>query len=362
MVEVIRITDIPGIRIGNAQDLEGGTGCTVIICEAGAVAGVDVRGGSPGTRETDLLKSENQVDKVHGVFLAGGSAFGLDAGAGIMEYLEEKDVGFDVGITKVPIVSGAILFDLTCGNYRVRPDKAMGYQACVAAEKQEFSEGCVGAGTGATVGKFFGVEHAMKGGLGSYCIKAGDLMVGAVVAVNCLGDVIDPDKGVTLAGAYKEDPFSFLGTEDGMIQYVANQSAVQEVSQDATEDGAQNASMDNQKAQDGTQNSALETAHDANSISGSGNTTIGAVITNAVLTKTQANKIASMAHNGYARTIRPSHTMYDGDTVFALSTGTVEADASVVGLLAARVIEQAVISAVKEAVPMFGFKAYSDFC
>jgi len=319
-MEARKITDISGIRIGNSQDLVAGTGCTVILCEQGAVAGVDVRGGSPGTRETDLLKSENQVDKVHAVFLAGGSAFGLDAAAGIMQYLEEKDVGFDVGVTKVPIVSGAILFDLTCGDYRVRPDKAMGYQACVAADEQEFSEGSVGAGTGATVGKFFGVEHAMKGGLGSYCIQTENLMVGAVVAVNCLGDVIDPGTGMILAGAYKEDPFSFLGTEEGMIE---------------------------------NHNRMLNVF--------SGNTTIGAVITNAKLTKTQANKAASMAHNGYARTIRPSHTMFDGDTIFVLSTGMVEADTSVVGALAARVVEQAIVNAVKKASPLFGYKAYGDF-
>lgn len=318
-MEVKKITDIPGIRIGNAQDLNAGTGCTVIICEQGAVAGVDVRGGSPGTRETDLLRSENQVDKVHGVFFAGGSAFGLDAAAGIMQYLEEKGVGFDVGVTKVPIVSGAILFDLICGDHRIRPDKAMGYQACLASENQGFSEGSVGAGTGATVGKFFGVEHAMKGGLGSYCIRTGNLMVGAVVAVNCLGDVIDPNSGVTLAGAYNENPFSFMVTEEGMIEYGTKKTNVF-----------------------------------------SGNTTIGAVITNAALTKTQANKAASMAHNGYARTIRPAHTMYDGDTVFVLATGSVEADTSVVGLLAARVMEQAVINAVTNATSLFGFKAYSD--
>lgn len=318
-MEVMEITDIPGVRIGNAQNLNAGTGCTVILCPQGAVAGVDVRGGSPGTRETDLLKSENQVDKVNAVLLAGGSAFGLDAAAGIMEFLEEKNIGFDAGITKVPIVSGAVLFDLVCGDYHVRPDKAMGYQACTAAWNQEFSQGSVGAGTGATVGKFFGLEHAMKGGLGSYCIHAGDLIVGAVVAVNCLGDVIDPESRRVLAGAWKDNPFSFISTEEGMVEYYDKMTNVF-----------------------------------------AGNTTIGAIITNGDLTKTQANKAASMAHNGYARTIRPAHTMFDGDTIFLLSTGKVEADVSVVGLLAARVMEKAVISAVKKAAPLFGFKAYSE--
>ncbi|SMC70709.1 P1 family peptidase [Sporomusa malonica] len=318
-MEIKKITDIPGIQIGNAHDLDAVTGCTVILCEQGAVTGVDVRGGAPGTRETDLLKSENYVDKVHAVMLAGGSAFGLDAAAGIMQFLEEKGVGFDVGVTKVPIVCGAVLFDLACGDHRVRPDKAMGYQACIAAQRQEFSEGSVGAGTGATVGKFFGSQHAMKGGLGSYCVQVGNLMLGAVVAVNCFGDVIDPGSGAVLAGAYQDDPFAFLSTEEGMIKQY---------------DKATNAFASN--------------------------TTIGAIITNAALTKAQANKVASMAHNGYARTMRPAHTMLDGDTIFALSAGHVAADVNVVGLLAARVMEQAVISAIKKASPLSGFKSFQD--
>lgn len=318
-MEIKRITDIPGIKIGNAHDLEAVTGCTVILCEQGAVTGVDVRGGAPGTRETDLLKSENYVEKVHAVMLAGGSAFGLDAAAGIMQFLEEKGVGFDVSVTKVPIVSGAVLFDLTCGDHRVRPDKVMGYQACIAAERQEFSEGSVGAGTGATVGKFLGSQHAMKGGLGSFCVQVGNLMLGAVVAVNCFGDVIDPRSGAILAGAYQDDPFNFLSTEEGMIKQY---------------DQATNAFASN--------------------------TTIGAIITNAALTKAQANKVASMAHNGYARTMRPAHTMFDGDTIFALSAGQVTADVNVVGLLAARVMEQAVISAIKKAASLSGFKSHQD--
>ena len=243
----------------------------------------------------------------------------LDAAAGIMQFLEEKNVGFDVGVTKVPIVSGAVLFDLTCGDYRVRPDKAMGYQACIAAQCMDFSEGSVGAGTGATVGKFFGPRHAMKGGLGSFCVQAGQLMVGAVVAVNCLGDVIDPGSGAILAGAYQDDPFAFLSTEEGMIKQY---------------DKATNAFASN--------------------------TTIGAIMTNAALTKPQANKAASMAHNGYARTMRPAHTMFDGDTIFVLSTGSVIADVNVVGLLAARVMEQAVITAIKRASSLSGFKSYQD--
>ena len=319
MLEVSQITEIPGIRIGNAQDMDAATGCTVIICPKGAVAGVDVRGGAPGTRETDLLKPENYVDRIHAIMLAGGSAFGLVAAAGVMQYLEEKRIGFDVGVTRVPIVTGAVLFDLTCGDHRVRPDKIMGYRACQAAETEEFAEGTYGAGTGATVGKFFGREHTMKGGLGSFCVKVGRLLVGAVVAVNCLGDVIDPEKGIVLAGAYRDNPFGFLGTEEGMIgRYDKSVNAF------------------------------------------AGNTTIGAVITNAALTKAQANKVASMSHNGYARTMRPAHTMFDGDTIFAMATGEVEADVSVVGLLATRAVEQAVLRGVKLAATLAGYKSCSD--
>ncbi|HWR42399.1 P1 family peptidase [Sporomusa sp.] len=315
-----RLTDISGIKIGHAQDFMAATGCTVIICQDGAVAGVDVRGGAPGTRETDLLNPVNYVDKAHAVLLAGGSAFGLDAAAGVMQYLEEQGAGFDVGVTKVPIVAGAVLFDLNCGDHRVRPDKAMGYAACLAAGSQELAEGSVGAGTGATVGKVFGVQHAMKGGIGTCCLASGPLLVGAVVAVNCLGDVVNPADGSILAGAFKLNPFAFLNCEEGMI------------------------------SQHNKQGSRF-----------SGNTTIGAVVTNAVLTKGQANKVASMAHNGYARTIRPAHTLFDGDTIFALATGEISADVNAVGILAARAVEQAVIRAVSQAAPLAGFKCCNDF-
>lgn len=318
-MKIVNITDISGIQIGNAQDLEGATGCTVILCKEGAVAGVDVRGGAPGTRETDLLKPENYVEKIHAVLLAGGSAFGLDAAAGVMNYLEEQGSGFDVGVTKVPIVAGAVLFDLTCKDHRIRPNQEMGYKACIAAESQEFTEGSVGAGTGATVGKFYGMEYAMKGGLGTYCLQVGDMIVGAVVAVNCFGDVIDPSTGEILAGAYKEEPPAFLDCEKGMIEGYGN----------CTNGFA-------------------------------GNTTIGTIITNVAMTKAQAQKIASMAHDGYARTMRPAHTMLDGDTIFTLSVGSAKADMNVVGLLAARVMEQAVLVAVKQASTVGGYKTYQD--
>ncbi|MDU4962415.1 MAG: P1 family peptidase [Sporomusaceae bacterium] len=310
-----KITEIAGFQIGNAQDMTAATGCTVILCGQGAVAGVDVRGGAPGTRETDLLRPENYVDKVHAVLLAGGSAYGLDAAAGVMQYLEENDIGFDVGVAKVPIVPAAVLFDLSCGDSRRRPDKAMGYQACVAAQAGGFAEGTAGAGTGATVGKFFGPAHAMKGGLGAACVQAGSLLVGAVVAVNCLGDVVNPCTGEVIAGAYQEAPFAFLNSELGMIRQCGQPVKVF-----------------------------------------NGNTTIGAVLTNASLTKAQANKVASMAHNGYARTMRPAHTLFDGDTIFTLAAGSVAADISTVGLLAAQAMEQAMLRAVRAASSLAGFK------
>jgi L-aminopeptidase/D-esterase-like protein len=315
----IKITDIEGIMIGHAQDLDGATGCTVIIGEKGVIAGVDVRGGAPGTRETDILKSGNLVEKIHAVTLAGGSAFGLNAAAGVMQYLEERDVGFDVNVTRVPIVCAAVLFDLSIGDHRVRPDKKMGYEACLNANNKECMNGNVGAGTGATVGKILGMERAMKSGLGTYCVQTGDLKVGAVVAVNCLGDVVDPATGEILAGVLSEDLKAFSNTEEIMVREYADK-------RDPF----------------------------------SGNTSIGIIVTNAKLTKSEANKVASMAQNGYGRTLRPTHTMFDGDTIFAITTDLVDGDISVVGLLAARVMEQAVVGAVKKTSSLCGFKCYND--
>ena len=319
MFEVISFKELQGFMFGNAQDTKAATGCTVIICPEGAVAGVDVRGGAPGTRETDLLRPENYVEKIHAVLLAGGSAYGLDAAAGVMQYLEAAGIGFDVGVAKVPIVAGAVLFDLPCGDAGVRPDKAMGYAACISSAKGDFSTGSVGAGTGATIGKVYGMEYAMKGGLGAYCVKMGNLILGAVVAVNCLGDVVDPDSGAILAGARRRDNGQFLKSEAGLLRQA-------------------------------------ETS--ANLFAG--NTTIGAVITNAKLTKAQATKVASMAHDGYARTMRPSHTMLDGDTIFTLSAGQVQADISAVGALASEVMAKAVVCAVKEATQLAGFPCFQD--
>ncbi len=318
-MQEIPFTDIGGLRVGHAQDPEAATGCTVLICKEGATAGVDVRGGAPGTRETDLLNPVNLVQKVHAIFLAGGSAFGLDAAAGVMQYLEERNVGFDVQVTRVPIVCGAVLFDLAVGNHRVRPDKAMGYQACLNASPAENRQGSIGAGTGATVGKILGMQRAMKSGLGCHALQTGDLKVGALVAVNCLGDVVDPLSGEKLAGPLNDDGRTLADTEEIMIA-----------------------------------------SHRGKGNLFAGNTTIGVVATNAALTKAQTAKLASMAQNGYARTMRPAHSMYDGDTIFALSTDGIEADLSVVGLIAARAMERAVISAVKNATPLCGLACYRN--
>ena len=315
----IEFTEIKDIQVGHAQDLDAATGCTVIISEKGATVGVDVRGGAPGTRETDLLNPVNLVQKAHAILLAGGSAFGLDAAAGVMQYLEENNVGFDVQVTRVPIVCGAALFDLTIGDHRIRPDKKMGYQACLNAGANEQKQGNIGAGTGATVGKILGMGRAMKSGLGCYALQEEDLKVGALVAVNCLGDVIDPLTGERLAGPLNEDMKTLADTEEIMIKSYSDKKDLF-----------------------------------------SGNTTIGIVATNADFTKAQATKLASMAQNGYARTMRPAHSMYDGDTIFAMATGCVEADLSVVGLLAARVMERAVITAVKGTEALSGLKCYTD--
>ncbi|SHJ18061.1 L-aminopeptidase/D-esterase [Geosporobacter subterraneus DSM 17957] len=318
-MQEIRLTDIEGIKIGHEQDLYAATGCTVILCEEGATAGVDVRGGAPGTRETDLLDPVNLVEKVHAVLLSGGSAFGLDAAAGVMQYLEERKIGFDVGVTTVPIVTAAVLFDLMMGDHRIRPDKAMGYKACQNAFQQDYREGTVGAGTGAAIGKYLGMSHAMKGGIGVFCIQVGALQIGAVVAVNCMGDVIDPKNGEIIAGILKEDKSGLGNTEEIMLRNYKEKKNL---------------------------------FH--------GNTTIGAVITNAKLTKSQANKIASVAHNGYARAIRPAHTMVDGDTIFVMATGKEEADINVVGLLAAKVVEEAVLRGVRKAESLHNIPSLSS--
>lgn len=301
------ITSVRGIRVGHCTDGRRATGCTVIIADAGATAGVDVRGAAPGTRETDLLAPCNLVDRVHAIMLSGGSAFGLDAASGAMRYLEERGIGIDVGVARVPIVPAAVLFDLDSGDPGIRPDAAAGYQACVAASASPPAEGNVGAGAGATVGKLFGRHRAMKGGVGSAALTVHGLTVGAIVAVNAVGDVIDPATGRVLAGARSADGSSLL---DARAAILAGELPVALLEGTAT--------------------------------------TIGCVATDAVLTKAQAQKLAQQAHDGLARTINPVHTRYDGDTLFALGTGASGRPGNplLLGMLAAEVVAIAVQRAI----------------
>lgn len=324
------ITDIKGIKVGHAQNDEALTGCTVILCEGGAVGGIDQRGGAPGTRETDALRPMHLVEKVHAIMLAGGSAFGLDAASGAVKYLEERGVGFDVRVAKVPIVPAAILFDLGVGRADVRPDAAMGYAACLHAGDGVTVEGSVGAGCGATVGKIFGTTQSMKSGIGTASMEIGaGVIIGAIVAVNAFGDVIDPGTNQIIAGArtIQKGPLR-LGSAD----YFAN-------------------TMDVMKGLVGRTILGFATR---------ANTVIGVVATNADFNKEQTNKVAQMAHDGLARAIRPAHTMLDGDTIFALATGEKKADVNIVGAYAAEVFAQAIVRAVKAAKPVAGLPCASD--
>ena len=316
------ITDVRGIEVGHAQDEEALTGCTVILCRRGAVAGVDVRGGAPGTRETDLLNPVNLVEKVHAVVLAGGSAFGLEAASGVMRYLEEQKIGFNTGVAKVPIVPSAILFDLNLGRADVRPDSAMGYGAAASASSNAPAEGNAGVGMGASVGKMFGLGLAMKAGLGTASLNiGGGVVVGALVAVNAWGDVIDPQTNQIIAGlrSGKVGPFS-IGKKDTFADTLSMQKST--------------------------------VGRNVLGLAARTNTVIGAVATNAKLTKAQATKVAQMAQDGIARTIRPAHTMLDGDVIFALSAGTRKADVTSVGAFAAEAMAQAIVRAVKTAKPV----------
>ncbi len=315
------ITDVAGLKLGHFTHPARATGCTVVLCEAGAVCGVDVRGGAPGTRETDLLRPDNLVEQVHAVLLTGGSAFGLDAASGVMRWLEEHGHGLEVGPVRVPIVPAAVLFDLLHGDPTIRPDATSGYAACVAANHAAPAQGNVGAGAGAAVGKLFGPARAMKGGIGSAAFKVGAITVGAVVAVNAIGDVIDPASGRVVAGARTADGKMLLGSMQALLRGDLPERA--------------RAGMA---------------------------TTIGVVGTDAVLTKAQANKLASMAHDGLARTINPAHTMQDGDTLFALATGASgkPGDMTVLGALAAHAVAQAVLNAVRAAVSLPGLPCAND--
>ncbi|HAG99068.1 MAG TPA: peptidase S58 [Ktedonobacter sp.] len=307
------ITDIPNIRVGHDTNIAAGTGCTIIICDTPAIGGVDVRGGAPATRETDLLRPLHMVEEVHAILLTGGAAFGLDAAGGVMRYLEEHNIGFDVGVARVPIVPAAAIFDLGFASPSVRPDAAAGYRACEQATAETLAQGNVGAGTGATVGKLLGPGFMMKGGLGSASLRMDDgTMVGAIVAVNAVGDVIDPQTQQILAGA--RNPIG---------GFIASNPF--------------------------------------------GNTTIAVVATSAHLSKDAINKVAQMAHNGIAQVIRPAHTMFDGDTVFSLSLGTppqsrpdpatTALKISMIGAAAATTLARAILKAVRSATELHGVPA-----
>ena len=320
MEKEIKITEIEGIKIGQAENAEAATGCTVIVSENGMAAGLDVRGGGPASRDSELLNPLAAAGFVHAVVLAGGSAFGLGCANGVMEYLEAHDIGFDVGVTKVPLVVQSDLFDLTVGDKSVRPDPAMGYEAVKhAMEDPNYKDGNYGAGCGATVGKLAGMETCMKSGIGSYAIQLGELKLGAIVAVNSLGDIYDWKTGKKIAGLLTADKKDFLDTVAVMKESIA--------------------------------------VHENKFVD---NTTIGAVITNAAFDKSQLCKIAGMTHNGYARAIRPVHTSADGDSIYALSTGSVSADMDLVGTLAADVMSEAIVRAINNAESAYGFPAAGD--
>ena len=318
------ITDVGGLKVGHFTDKRRPTGVTAILFERGATAGVDVRGSAPGTRETDLLNPVHSNHQIHGITLAGGSSFGLDSASGVMRYLEEKGIGIRFGGYVIPIVPAAILFDLPVGDGKIRPDAQAGYEAARAASDAKVTEGCVGAGAGATVGKAFGFDRATKTGIGTASLKVGDtgVVVGAIVAVNAVGDVIDPRTGQIIAGARGDDGKSFIGTQA--------------------------------KIRSGYD--VLETAPPIS------NTTIGVIATNATLDKTQLTKMAQMAHDGLARTINPVHTLVDGDTIFAVSTGILKKKVNhgAIGAIAADVLATAILRAVTEATGAAGLPSCRD--
>lgn len=318
-MQEIGIREIRNIKIGSAENVQAATGCTVILCPEGAAAGLDVRGGGPASRESELLKPVAAAEVIHAVLLSGGSAFGLDAAGGVMRYLEERNIGLDVGITRVPLVCQSCIFDLGVGDHTVRPDQAMGYEACVNAETGNYRDGNFGAGTGASVGKLYGREFCMKSGIGSYAVRIGELEVGAIVVVNALGDIYDWKNGKKVAGLLAMDRKSFLNTEEEVY-----------------------------RSYEVVKNKFVE------------NTTIGAVITNARFHKTQLCKLAAMTHNGLARSIRPVHTSADGDSIYALSVGTLAADQDMVGTLMAQVMSEAILRAAESAAAAYGLPAAGD--
>ncbi len=303
------ITDIPGVKVGHASDFQGCTGCTVVLCENGAVCGVDIRGSASGTRQIDALNTSHIVDRIHAIVLAGGSSFGLDAAGGAARFLEERDIGFDVGIARIPIVPSAVIFDLAMGSPQARPTAEMGYDACLHASAGEVAEGSIGAGTGATVGKLFGITQAMKGGLGTSSVIMPDgLKVGALVVVNAFGDVVDNITNKIIAGLRKAPDSHEFGNTVGLFKEGVTKKGFAIV-----------------------------------------NTTLGVIATNARFDKTETTKVSQMAQGGLIKTIHPVHTTFDGDLVFALATGEVESDVNKVGVLAEFVLAEAVKRAVKKA-------------
>ena len=320
IMQEIPVTEIEGIRIGQTENAEAGTGCTVFIAENGMPAGLDVRGGGPASRESQLLNPLMAAQSIHGIVLAGGSAFGLGTANGVMDWLEEHGYGYDVGVTRVPLVAQSDIFDLTVGDAGVRPDRDMGYEAAdTAMNAPNYRDGNYGAGCGATVGKYLGMDFCMKSGIGSYAVRIGDLEVGAVVVVNALGDIYDWKTGKQVAGLLTEDRQGLRSTAEQMknsIRVVENKFA--------------------------------------------GNTTLAVVITNASFGKAQLCKIAGMAHDGYARSIHPVHTSADGDSIYAVSVGNVEADQDLVGTLAAEVVSEAILRAVSRAESAYGYPSASE--
>ncbi|AJK88371.1 MULTISPECIES: P1 family peptidase [Lysinibacillus] len=313
------ITDVPGIKVGHRENEEGITGCTALLMEGGAVCGVDVRGSAPGTRETDALDPINEIDRVHGICLSGGSAFGLDAATGVMQFLEERGIGVDAGVAKIPIVPSAVLFDLFIGDPQARPTALMGYEAAQAAQVGSFQNGNIGAGYGATVGKLAGPDFAMKGGLGSASIAGKDgLIAGAIVAVNAVGDVKNPNTRQILAGARNPQTGQWLDCCAYLEEHAQSEALA------------------------GT------------------NTTIGVVALNAKLTKAEAKKIAQLTQNALARTIYPVHTMLDGDTIFVLGTGEQTFALDYLGHLATKVMEEAILAGIQAAEKLAGVESYTS--
>lgn len=317
-MQEIGFLQVGGFQVGQAEDAQAGTGVTVLLFDECAPAGVDIRGGGPASRETPLLAPVADAAGLHALVLSGGSAFGLDAAGGVMRFLEERGIGFDTGVTPVPLVAQSCIFDLAIGDKSVRPDGAMAYRACENASRTELALGCVGGGMGATVGKFCGKPYAMKSGIGAYAVQAGAIRVGAIVVVNALGDIFDVDTGRQIAGLRTEDGRGLRSTEEQLYAGI-------EVARNPF--------------------SANKTAT---------NTTIGAIVTNAAFSKAELTRVASTAHNGFARAIRPVHTTADGDSIYALSVGHEKADLNAVATLAAYVMAKAIGVGVRAARDGFG--------